>query len=272
MSVAYGKIEYQLTDSQVVAYGVSHTGEEMVNALTDEVHDRVYDLTGVNDLVNSIMSGITETGFEKDILIENLTNSSSITEWEVGEAYAHAYIEDNCHAILPCNICRDIKKQGSSLPGADIVGLYRNNASVCFLFGEIKTSSDQQSPPSLMYGSTGLKKQLDDLCMDEKELLLLIRYLGFRLKGTSYWSMYQTAFTNYNKNINNVHITGVLIRDVNPNKKDLDARARSLCPYCVNEREIDLVAIYVPQNAISKFVSIVEAEHRRRCLVNVKKH
>lgn len=56
------------------------------------------------------------------------------------------------------------KKPKSSLPGADIVGLYQQTDDTFFLFGEIKTSSHSEYPPSVMYGEHGLKKQLEDLC------------------------------------------------------------------------------------------------------------
>ena len=264
MSVAVGKIEYKINDSKVHAYGISHTNDEMISALTHEVHDKVYDVAGNSDLVDSILKDFSETGFTKDLLMPIFTCNECINDWEIGEAYAQTYLEDHFSSILPWSLSRDIKKPCSSLPGADIVGLYLQDESASFLFGEIKTSSDQDSPPNLMYGTTGLKKQLVDLCTENSTIFALVKYLGFRLRSTKYWSMYQVAFQKYYNNNSNIHVTGVLIRDVNPNDKDLAARAKSLNTYCIDKRQIDLVAVYLPQNAISRFVTIVESEHERR--------
>lgn len=264
MSIVSGRIEYQIADTQVIALGISHTDSEMFNALTNEVYDKVYDITGNSELIDSILTGLSDTGFNKDSLMPVFASNDSINDWEIGEAYAQAYLEHNCSSILPWNLSRDIKKPGSSLPGADLVGLRLQDNSSCFLFGEIKTSSDQDYPPNLMYGPTGLKKQLEDLCTEQDTILALVKYLGFRLRNTELWPMYQNAFLKYYTNNNNVYITGVLIRDVGPDEKDLTARAKSLCPYCINGRQINLIAVYLPQEAISRFVPTIVSEHERR--------
>ncbi|MGD9568088.1 MAG: hypothetical protein AB7V48_07140 [Sedimentibacter sp.] len=264
MSVAFGIIEYKIDDLDAIACGVSHDDNEMIKALTSNVYDKIYDITGNNELIDTILLGVADTGFKKDKLLSIFGCKDYVIDWEVGEAYAQAYLEDNYSSLLPWNLRRDIKKPGSSLPGADIVGLHENGDSTYFLFGEIKTSSDKDYPPNLMYGPTGLKKQLEDLCLEQDLILALIRYLGFRLKNTEYWSMYQKAFKEYYANNNNIHIMGVLIRDVKPNSKDLEARVKALNPYCIDGRQINLVAIYLPEKAISRFVSIIESEHERR--------
>jgi len=243
----------------------------MRNALTNEVYNKVYDIHGINDLIDSILQGLSDTGFNKESLLSVFSCNDKITNWEIGEAYAQTYIEDNYHSYLPWNINRDTKKPGSSLPGADIVGLHSHNNSVFFLFGEIKTSSQKKYPPSVTYGPDGLKKQLEELCTEEETIITLIKYLGFRLKNTKYWDMYQKAFYNYHINNFNVHIFGVLVRDVDPNKKDLSERAKSLASYCINGRQVYLTAIYLPQDAISKFVSVMENEHERRVRFSAKK-
>lgn len=236
----------------------------MLNALTNEVYDKVYDIPGNSDLIDSILTGLADTGFNKDSLMPIFACNECINDWEVGEAYAQVYLENNFSSILPWNLRRDIKKPGSSLPGADIVGLHMKDDSAYFLFGEIKTSSDQNYPPSLMYGPTGMRKQLDELCTEQDTIFALIKYLGFRLKNTVHWPMYQNAFQKYCINKFNICIIGVLIRDVKPNEKDLAARAKSLRSYCIDGRQISLLAIYLPQGAISNFVQIIESEHERR--------
>ena len=266
MSVAFGDVVYEIENSKVIAFGVLHTDKEMLDALNNEVCERVYDITGTNSLVNSILAGLADTGFKKDSLMDFFTNNSDdcISEWIVGEAYAQAYLEANFASVLPWNLKRDIKKRGSSLPGADIVGLRSHNDTSFFLFGEVKTSSDNNYPPSIMYGPKGLKKQIEELCNEEETIKTLVVYLGIRLINTQYWAMYQNAFVKYYENIHNICIIGVLVRDVEPNDKDLAARAKPLSSYCIDGRQISLIAIYLPRGAISSFVEIVETERERR--------
>jgi len=126
LSVAFGKKEYEIDAPQIIAYGVSHTDEEMIDALTNEVYEKVYDVSGITDLVDSVLINLTDTGFDNSLLMQIFTsmNDDCIEDWVIGEAYAQAYLEDNFSSILPWNLRRDIKKPGSSLPGADIVGFH----------------------------------------------------------------------------------------------------------------------------------------------------
>jgi hypothetical protein len=176
------------------------------------------------------------------------------------------------HSNIPWGISRDIKKPKSSLPGADIVGLYQQAEDTFFLFGEIKTSSDSDYPPSVMYGEHGLKKQLEDLCEDQDITDKLVKYLAYRLKNSELWSMYSNAFLNYaQSNGKKVHILGVLVRDVEPKKDDLTARTKKLEKFVVDGRSIELVGIYVPIGSIEKFPQIVSKERERRSASNAKK-
>lgn len=267
MAVSKGTQEYLIESEKIVAFGVSHSDDEMRTALCGDVYDKLYD---VKECVE-IAEKLEDTGFDHAFIMEKLFSIKSKEDWEIGEAYAQAYAESNLNSTIPWGISRDLKKPGSSLPGADIIGLYEDEAGIRFLFGEIKTSSQKEYPPSVMYGEHGLKKQLEDLCQDEEIYKTLVKYLAYRLKKSDIWNKYQQAFKQYlESNGSKVHVLGVLVRDVEPKKEDLEGRAQKLEQFVVNGRSIELVGIYVPVDAISDFTLIVNEECERRSISDAK--
>lgn len=265
MSVPKGKDEYTISGGNIVAFGISHSREEMQHIVCTDVFDKLYDVKENEDLVNSLQ----DTGFDKVVIMEKIFPWEPKADWEIGEAYAQSYAESNLSAVIPWGINRDIKKPGSSLPGADIIGIYKISTGSYFLFGEIKTSSENSYPPHVMYGDHGLKNQLEDLCKKKEITSQLVRYLGYRLKGNELWKDYQEAFKRYlSSNEEEVHILGILIRDVVPSEDDLKARAKSLERFTVGSRTIELVGIYVPENEIPDFPKMIQEEYERRSASN----
>lgn len=263
MAIPKGKDEYKVCSENVVAFGVSHSMEEMKQSLCTDVYDKLYDIKENMDLVNSLQ----ETGFDKEVLINNIFPTDVKECWEIGEAYAQSYAESNLSAIIPWGIMRDLKKPGSSLPGADIVGLCSHSDGTYFLFGEIKTSSDKNCPPGVMYGEHGLKQQLEDLCKKKELTNQLVKYLAYRLKGNKLWEKYADALKKYiSSGQKAVHILGVLVRDVVPCDADLNMRAKSLEKFAVNDRTIELAGIYVPEDKIKEFPKIIREEYERRSI------
>lgn len=268
MAIPKGKNEYRISSDNIVAFGISHSQDEMELSLCTDVYDKLYDIKESIDLANCLQ----DTGFDRMLIMEKIFPQSQKESWEIGEAYAQSYAESNLSAIIPWGITRDIKKPGSSLPGADIVGLYQHKNSTYFLFGEIKTSSDKNYPPGVMYGEHGLKHQLEDLCQRKELTNQLVSYLAHRLKNDALWSQYADAFKNYmSTGEEAVHILGILIRDVNPSEDDLKTRTKSLEKFAVGNKTIELVGIYVPEEEVRNFPYVIQKEHERRSISNVKK-
>lgn len=269
MSMSKGNMEYLIENEKVVAFGISHSTQEMEDALKNEVYDKLFDVREHLEIVQSL----SDTGFDEAVIMERLFPSEDKEDWEIGEAYAQVYAETNLNSNIPWGISRDIKKPKSSLPGADIVGIYKQTDDMFFLFGEIKTSSHNEYPPSVMYGKHGLKKQLEDLCENKNITDKLVNYLAYRLKNSELWSLYRNAFFNYMQSDGKkVHILGILVRDVEPRVDDLSAQTKKLERFAVDGRTIELVGIYVPLASIKKFPHIVSKERERRIASNVKKY
>lgn len=267
VAIPKGKNEYKISSNSIVAFGISHSKEEMELSLCTDVYDKLYDMKENMDLANCLQ----DTGFDRMLIMEKIFPQDKKESWEIGEAYAQSYAESNLSAIVPWGITRDIKKPGSSLPGADIVGLYKHESGTYFLFGEIKTSSDKNYPPGVMYGENGLKNQLEDLCQRKKITNQLVNYLAHRLKNDALWPQYADAFKKYiSSGEEAVHILGILIRDVAPSEDDLRTRTKALEKFAVGEKTIELVGIYVPEDEVRKFPYMIQKEYERRSISNVK--
>ena len=78
-------------------------------------------------------------------------------------AIAEVYLTDHRSCQFPWPLGRDERKSSSSLPRADLVGFRTDESGNALAFGEVKTSSEANYPPRVMYGETGLRKQLENL-------------------------------------------------------------------------------------------------------------
>lgn len=163
-----GQVEYADTKEFSLS-GISFDDNQLQQVVA-EVKSSCFDAQG-QEKFNSFVSSISDTGF-KNILINNLP----VTSWQVGEGLAQAYLisHHNCHFPWPSN--RDLKNLTSSLTGADLVGFHQGK----FVFGEVKTSVENQQPPQVTSKKTdGLNTQLNNLCSDKNLRKTLIEYLFF---------------------------------------------------------------------------------------------
>ena len=149
--------------------------------------------------------------------------------WKIGEALAECFLEDIDDIRFPWNGCRDQKIDNASLPGADLIGFKGKNKNARFLFGEVKTSEDKANhPPNVMYGRSGMTKQLETLKTSAESRRLLVKWFACRSKNSSWESDYKIALTSYITSNECVYLQGVLIRDCEPDIKDLKSRGLAL--------------------------------------------
>ncbi len=241
---------YRLGEPPVTGVGLGVSTEHLDEALSGSVSALVMDVSGTEQLAG-LLDGLADTEFSRDNLDSLLANDAPPEAWRVGEALAESYLVDCQGCTFPWPDGRDERKRGSSLPGADLVGFQHDGEKERFAFGEVKTSSDPQYPPSLMYGRHGLKQQLEDL-RDRRDIRDgLVRYLGHRAINASWRDSYQTACSHYLHDTCDVRVFGVLVRDVAPHEDDLRARVCRLAPGCPAAMMIELTAIYLPKDSIS---------------------
>jgi hypothetical protein len=210
----------------------------------------VFDDSGKAD-VAALLAGLADTEFKKEGVERILANPDAVEDWRVGEAIAEAYVSHHRGALFPWPDGRDERRAGSSLPGADLVGLQDSEHGDCFAFGEVKTSAEMKHPPQLVHGRGGLHQQLEDL-RDRQEIRdVLVKYLAHRASKAAWFNRYQSAAARYLVNSSDVFVFGVLIRDVVPHQDDLRVRVTKLAKDCPGGTIIELFAIYLPGGSIS---------------------
>lgn len=254
MTVAIGTNCYSLGASPCTGTGWSWTDQNLDEAIHDEVAPIVFDQAGIADL-ESLLSELAETNFGRERLAQVLNPPDALEDWRVGEVIAQVYLTDHRNCAFPWPGSRDERKSGSSLPGADLVGFQTDNNGDRFAFGEVKTSGEANYPPQAMYGRTGLKQQLEDLRDQIHIRNDLMKYLGHRASNASWKSRYKTAAKRYIRNYSDVHLFGVLIRDVGPHQDDLRVRVQKLAQGCPDGAAIELLSIYLPIGSIDQLAA-----------------
>lgn len=180
--------------------------------------------------------------------IERLLSTDGTREaWEVGEAMAECFLEDELGVEWPWNTNRDRRTPRASLPGADLVGFVDRGSGAEFAFGEVKTSEDDGTPPNVMTGRTGMIQQLEALAGNIEHHFTLIKWLHARCKNTEHWSSFQSAAARYVSSSGRaIFLCGLLMRDTQPAELDLRNRAAAISATVAGPTSAHLTAWYLP--------------------------
>jgi hypothetical protein len=241
-------INYQGQNQQVSWQGISMPeGDGFEAFLTNDVASRLNDEEGANEF-EAHLRGLISTEFSDTCINEILTAEiPEERDWAIGEAMAEAYLTREHDVVWPWNMERDKRHPMASLPGADLVGFRINGDDVRLVLGEVKTSADANTPPGVMYDRSGMIDQIDNLVSNLSLIDGLLKWLFFRCKGTEHETSFNSAIalfvTSGNKN---VALFGVLVRDTEPNERDLQARGRSLSGRLHAPSTCQLIALYLP--------------------------
>ena len=250
LTVSEGALVYSYTAHPCSGIGLSWSSAEFDATLTGDVAAVLFDDMG-RGIIEDMLLGLADTDFAKEGIERVFADTDDVEDWRVGEAIAETYLTQYRFCYFPWPDGRDVRKRGSSLPGADLVGFGIDGDGDCFAFGEVKTSSELSYPPSIMYGRTGLKKQMEDLRDCETIRDDLLKYLGFRMYQSSWRARFIAATQRYLQDSSDIHLFGVLIRDVQPNDRDLSARVDSLAQGCPAATRIELLALYLPEHSLN---------------------
>ena len=129
----------------------------------------------------------------------------------------------------------------------DLVGFIVESEATRLVLGEVKSSTDIKTPPSVMSGRSGLMHQIDNLASDLSLVCQLLKWLIPRCKGTDYETSFKTAAGLFLDSGNKaLALFGVLIRDTQPNELDLQARGQTMAGKLEYPTTCDLSAIYLP--------------------------
>ena len=197
----------------------------------------------------SDLRGLATTGMATEFVEHLLKAVPEHKDWEIGEALAECALRSDSGREIhwPWNTVRDRRTPRASLPGADLVGFYREDESVFLVFGEVKTSWDVNTPPGVMNGGSGMAWQLEQSATRLDIHHALLKWLHARCAEPPYRNLYEKAVARYlTSKGRELLLVGVLIRDTTPSEKDLKARGEALAAILAAPTRIELVAWYLP--------------------------
>lgn len=248
--ISQGTECYNVESTPCTGVGYTWSDDDLTQAINESVASVVFDDEGKAD-ISALLHSVADTEFAVNETLSNLlADPDEIENWRVGEAIAETYLTDHRSCYFPWPDGRDERKSGSSLPGADLVGLHQDDDGDCFAFGEVKTSEQKEYPPQAMYGRTGMKKQLEDLRDQESIRSDLVKYLAFRALSATWKDRFQEASKRYLVNSEDVYIYGFMVRDVDPHEDDIRVRVDRLSNDCSETMVIELIVLYLPQDSI----------------------
>jgi len=248
MSGTFSTTEYEGQKNQVSWHGINLSDNaDFKKFVSEDVTSRLRDTEGREDCESHLRS-LSLTGFGKENLEEVLqAEIEEDRDWAVGEAFAEAWLDREYNITWPWNMERDKRNPYGSLPGADLVGFHHVDDETRLLLGEVKTSTEEKYPPSVMKGRSGMIHQIDNLSTNLGLIATLVRWMWVRCKNTEYQESFDAAVIVYFESGNKaVSLFGVLVRDTNPNELDLKNRGRALGRNLIAPATCRLIAVYLP--------------------------
>lgn len=195
------------------------------------------------------LRGLATTGMASEQVERVLRAVPEPHGWEIGEALAECALQSDSGREIhwPWNTVRDRRTPRASLPGTDLVGFCRLDDGVWLLFGEVKTSSQPDSPPNVMHGGGGMAGQLAASAQRLDVQYSLLKWLYARCSTELHRSLYEQAVRRFLASAGKeLLVVGVLIRDTQPNKADLQHSGKALRTKLPAPTRVELFAWYLP--------------------------
>lgn len=208
----------------------------------------------------SNLQGLATADSEKEYVGRLLNAFPRLRDWEIGEALAECLLLDDPDREIhfPGRNLQDRRSPQASLPGADLVGFYREGDAVLLLFGEVKTSHEGRTPPSVMTGNRGMVGQLERLATRDDIHVTLLKWLWVRCVTDPLKQLYGKASSRLVESKGrDLLLVGMLMRDTAPNELDLKAPGTALATRVSVRTRIQLAAWYLPIR-ISEWRDILE--------------
>ncbi len=227
--------------------GTIWTEDEMM-VMSSDITERSLDLAFESDVAEKLRD-LAMTGAETQWLTEFLEGAVSheVLPWQVGEAIAEVILEKDYQIIFPSNARRDERNPRASLAGADLVGISVRPGGCQLVFGEVKSSSDAKSPPSVVTGKSGMNQQLERLISDDTLRFALIKWLYARICEETSSSFDEALAAFVSTSGTSVRLVGVLVRDTSPNEADVSNRDRTLGAKVSTPGSVEFHAMYMPR-------------------------
>lgn len=207
-------------------------------------------LTADSSRFATVVRGLALTEMATDAVGRLLDSVRSWKGWEVGETLAECVLGDDMdwQVHWPWDTSRDLRSPNASLQGADLVGFVRRDGKTFLLFGEVKTSGETRTPPTVMTGRSGLPSQLKKISLRPDVQCALVSWLEARCQSQVQRDLFEKATRRYLESGGQSFVlAGVLLRDTTPNERDLRRPAEALSrQLAAASGSVDLVAWYLP--------------------------
>ena len=238
---------YSGAHGSAVWYGLEiEDSSSFESYLKSEVGNRVSD---AGSGFASDLRALATTDMATNRLEVFLNAVPAVESWEIGEALAECVLETETNATIcwPWNSVADRRTPRASLPGADLVGFLVDGDEAWFVFGEVKTSQDDRTPPNVMNGSGGMAWQLEQEAIDQSIQRTLLAWLYARCKAEPFLSHYRKAAQRFvQSGLKDFRLYGVLLRDTPHNELDLKSRGTHLGTQVKAPATVTLFAWYLP--------------------------
>lgn len=224
--------------------------EQELEELRPEIRERALDIAFCEGTADHLRD-LAQTGVAVKWVDEFLraAEAPSVLHWQVGEAFAEAMLERDFDVTFPWNSRRDERVPKASLPGADLVGLSRGPQGAVLVFGEVKSSADENRPPGVLVGKSGMVQQLERLLDDSKTQLRLIQWLLARIPTGAIGDQLNEALSSFvNSQGRTIRLIGVLVRDTAADEADVSDRGRHLGDKAVAPTSVELLVWYLPMS------------------------
>ena len=238
------KSEYNEICENIQVEGFSVSDVDCIAYFSNQVSSKIAEADSSEQL-RIHLAELEATGFDSSVLLTQQSSAvSRIRDWEIGEAIAETVLEDEHEAIFPWETGWDKRTPKASLPGADVVGL-QNKKAPRFIFGQVKSSSENRVPPKVVSTSKDcLKDQMYHLRHVPVEQMQLIQWLLMRTRGTDWSSAFDEALERYSQK--DYYLVGLLVsggRAADPN--DLIGICADI-RHTADDGDVSLFGYYLP--------------------------
>jgi len=251
MNVVYEHNETALRNYQ----GATLDEKECHDHLKGAVKDNLVDREHREELLDSLKTLKSDTGFDtNDQLLADIraleNEEVNVQNFRIGEAYAEIVLEENFQCRFHWNELRDARNPKGNKTGADLVGFIEVDGQILFLFGEVKTSSENANPPQVMTYQDGMENQLCDLCDQPEKRRILISYLQNKARlfedGHQFKEDFNASVKAYYTAHGSYQLVGVLVRDTDPVEEDVSESYHRIKDKILEPTGLKLLALYVP--------------------------
>lgn len=236
--------QYELKKAHVRVAGYVATSEaECRKYFADRVAARLAESDNTEALSQHLIE-LETTGFDLGGLASQIATPPTTKDWEIGEIFAEVILEDRHEALFPWPTGFDKRAAKASLPGPDLVGL-QQHAAPRFVFGQVKSSSEDRVPPQVVNSSADcLKNQLHCLLGRSADQQQLIGWLLVRMRDTEWEAAFNEALARYADG--ELWLVGVLLSGKrSPDEQDLADICEGIG--CATAKpEVDLLGFYIP--------------------------